>query len=127
MVYFLDSALTFSAFFLLRVLEAFHSFLQLSNSFLISTYSFLKGNVKLTIELGRFSDKKRIKVIRKFSKNDSNVRVNENDITVVSRIEEVELENDAIEAIDIWNVMSLYPDLKESVCGLLRPYVTKKI
>ena len=81
----------------------------------------------MTIELGRFSDKKRIKVIRKFSKNDSNVRVNENDITVVSRIEEVELENDAIEAIDIWNVMSLQPDLKEQVYNFLRPYVTKRL
>jgi hypothetical protein len=87
----------------------------------------LISDVGLTIELGRFPDKTRIKVIRKKSKNDSNLQINEDDITIVSTIKEVELENDAIEAIEIWNACATRPFLKEQVYNLLRPYVTKKI
>ena len=90
-------------------------------------YYSLISDVALTIELGRFPDKTRIKVIRKKSVNVSNVRVNGDNITIVSTIEEVELENDAIEAIEIWNACATRPFLKKQVYDFLRPYVTKKI
>jgi KaiC/GvpD/RAD55 family RecA-like ATPase len=77
----------------------------------------------LTIELGRFSDRKRLKVIRKLSKTDSNVRVSGSDITIVSTVDEVKLENDAIEAVNFWNSMLLCPDLKEKIHKILNGHL----
>lgn len=92
---------------------------------MLKLISLFVGNVELTIELGRFYDGKRIKVIRKFNATDSNVRINGNEITVVSTIQEVELENDAIEAINLWNIMSINPDLKKGIDGLLQAHLPK--
>ena len=72
----------------------------------------------MTIEVGRFPDK-RLKAIRKHRKTDSNVRVNDNEITIVSRIDEVELEKDVIEAVDLWNLMYIFPELKREIYQLL--------
>ncbi len=76
----------------------------------------------MTIEVGRFPDK-RLKVIRKFMKSDSNVRVKENVISVVSRINEVELENDTIEAVNLWNMMQLFPDFKREIQHIMKRYL----
>jgi hypothetical protein len=72
----------------------------------------------MTIEVGRFSDK-RLKVIRKHNKNDSNVRVNENEVTIVSRIDEVELEREVIEAVNLWNLINRFPELKNEINHIL--------
>lgn len=68
----------------------------------------------MTIEVGRFPDK-RLKAIRKHKKTDSNVRVNEDEVTIVSRIDEVELERDVIEAVNLWNLMLTFPDFRNEV------------
>jgi len=78
----------------------------------------------LTIEVGRFPDK-RLKVIRKFGKNDSNVRVKGNQITIVSTINEVELENDTIEACNLWNLMQFFPELKRAINQALKLHLQK--
>jgi septum formation topological specificity factor MinE len=75
----------------------------------------------MTIEVGRFSDK-RLKVIRKHSKTDSNVRVDEKEITIVSKIDEVELERDVIEAANIWNLMKTFPELRKEIRHILERY-----
>lgn len=75
----------------------------------------------MTIEVGRFSDK-RLKVIRKHNKNDSNVRVNENEVTIVSRIDEVELEREVIEAVNLWNLINRFPELKNEINHKLSRY-----
>jgi len=75
----------------------------------------------MPIEVGRFSDK-RLKVIRKHNKTDSNVRVNEEEITIVSKIDEVELERDVIEAASIWNLMKMFPELRKEMNHILKRY-----
>lgn len=75
----------------------------------------------MTIEVGRFADK-RLKAIRKHKKNDSNIRVNENEITIVSKIDEVELEKDVIEAVNLWNLMYRFPELKNEIDQILKRY-----
>jgi len=75
----------------------------------------------MTIEVGRFCDK-RLMVIRKHRKNDSNVRVNENEITIVSKIDEVELEKDVIEACNLKNLMDRFPELKNEIFKVLKRY-----
>jgi len=75
----------------------------------------------LTIEVGRFPDK-RLKAIRKHNKNDSNVRINQNEITIVSRIDEVELEKDVIEAINLWNLMYRFPELRNEINQVLKHF-----
>jgi len=79
----------------------------------------------MTIEVGRFPDK-RLKAIRKHSKTDSNVRVNENEITIVSKIDEVELEKDVIEAVNLWNLMHRFPELKNEIEKILKCYFNGK-
>lgn len=75
----------------------------------------------MTIEVGRFSDK-RLKVVRKHNRTDSNVRVNQNEVTIVSKIDEVELERDVIEAVSIWNLMKVFPELRKDIDHILERY-----
>jgi len=75
----------------------------------------------MAIEVGRFHDK-RLKVIRKHSKSASNVRINEDEITIVSKIDEVELEKDTIEAVTLWNLMKMFPELRNEIYKVLRHY-----
>lgn len=75
----------------------------------------------MTIEVGRFRDK-RLMVIRKHRKSDSNVRVNETEISIVSKIDEVELERDVIEACSIKNLIDRFPELKREFYQLLNRY-----
>lgn len=79
----------------------------------------------MTIEVGRFSDK-RLMVIRKHRKNDSNVRVNENEITIVSKIDEVELEKDVVEACNLKNLMDRFPELQKEIYKVLKRYFHDK-
>jgi hypothetical protein len=72
----------------------------------------------MIIEVGRFPDK-RLKVIRKHGKTDSNVRVDEKEVTIVSKIEEVELEKDVIDAIELKNSMDMFPELEREINQLL--------
>ena len=75
----------------------------------------------MTIEVGRFPDK-RLKAIRKHKTTDSNVRVSEKEITIVSKIDEVELEKDVIEAVNLWNLMHRSPELKREIDQILNRY-----
>jgi len=79
----------------------------------------------MKVEVGRFSDK-RLKAIRKHNKNDSNVRVSENEITIVSKIDEVELERDVIEAINLWNLLYRFPELRNEVDKILKHFFRSK-
>jgi len=75
----------------------------------------------MSIEVGRFPDR-RLKAIRKHKKNDSNVRINEDEITIVSKIDEVELERDVIEAINLWNLMYRFPELRNEIDKILKRF-----
>ena len=79
----------------------------------------------MTIEVGRFPDK-RLKAIRKHKKTDSNVRVNEEEVTIVSKIDEVELERDVIEAVSLWNDMHRFPDLRKEVYQVFSRYFQRE-
>lgn len=72
----------------------------------------------MIIEVGRFPDK-RLKAVRKHRKIDSNVRIAEEEISIVSKIDEVELEKDVIEAVNLWNLMYMFPDLKKEITQLV--------
>lgn len=82
---------------------------------------YLINRSEMTIEVGRFPDK-RLKAIRKLKKTDSNVRVNEDEVTVVSKIDEVELEKDVIEAVNLWNLMHRFPELRSRIEKILECY-----
>jgi len=75
----------------------------------------------MPIEVGRFPDR-RLKAIRKHKKTDSNVRVNGEEVTIVSTVNEVELEKDVIDAFNIWNLLYRFPELRIQVNKVLRDY-----
>jgi len=68
----------------------------------------------MTIEVDRFPDGRK-KVIRKHKTTDSNVRVEGKEITIVSKIDEVKLEDEVIEACNRDDLLRRIPQLKESV------------
>jgi hypothetical protein len=75
----------------------------------------------MTTEVGRFPDK-RLKAIRKHKKTDSNVRFDEDEVAIVSRIGEVGLERDVIEAVNLWNLMLRFPDFRKEVYQVFNRY-----
>jgi hypothetical protein len=75
----------------------------------------------MTIEVGRFPDN-RLKAIRKHRKTDSNIRISEEEISIVSKIAEVELEKDVIEAVNLWNLMYRFPELRREINQLLNKH-----
>ena len=75
----------------------------------------------MTIEVGRFSDK-RLKAIRKHKTTDSNVRVIGNEVSIVSKIDEVELEKDVIDAVNLWNLMHRFPELRTEIEKILNHF-----
>jgi hypothetical protein len=75
----------------------------------------------MTIEVGRFPDK-RLKAIRKHKRTDSNVRVNQEEVTIVSRIDEVELERDVIDAVNLWNLIHRFPELRREIEMILNNF-----
>jgi len=68
----------------------------------------------MTIEVDRFPDGRK-KVIRKHKTTDSNVRVEGKEITIVSKIDEVKLEDEVIEACNRDDLLRRIPQLKEKV------------
>ncbi len=72
----------------------------------------------MKVEVGRFSDG-RLKMCKTYTTEDSNFRAEVNRISIVPRTEEVKLERDVLEAIGLWNVMFMFPELREQVKELL--------
>lgn len=56
----------------------------------------------MKIEVSRFADG-RLKVLTKHRKSDTNVRIEDNEISICPRLDEITLERDVLEAIDLWN------------------------
>jgi hypothetical protein len=73
----------------------------------------------MTIEVEYFPDK-RLKVIRRFMRNDSNVRIEGEKISVVSRLDEARLENEVIEACDLHNLRKRFPEIDKEINQIIR-------
>ena len=56
----------------------------------------------MRIEVSRFPDG-RLKVLRVHKTTDSNIRVGVDEVSICSKLEEIDLEKDVIDAIDSWN------------------------
>jgi hypothetical protein len=54
------------------------------------------------------------------------VRVNGSEITIVSKIDEVELERDVIEACNLKNLIDRFPELKREFYQLMDRYFREK-
>ena len=80
----------------------------------------------MTVEVGYFSDK-RLKVIRKFGKKDSNVRIEGDEISVVSSLDQARLENEVIEACDLHNLRKRFPELDNEIRRILKRYFRYKL
>jgi hypothetical protein len=68
----------------------------------------------LRIEVSRFPDG-RLKVLRIHKTTDSNIRVGIDEVSICSKLEEIGLEKDVIDAIDAWNLMRSHPKPKDSI------------
>ena len=76
----------------------------------------------MRIEVERFSDK-RLKLIKLYdSENDQNIRIDSKVVSVCPKFAEVELERDVLEAINLWNLMFMFPKLKDEIIKLLKHY-----
>ena len=75
----------------------------------------------MKIEIGRFPDG-RLKMLKKYTKSDINIRINENEISVCPKSSEVKLEKDVLEAINLWNLMFIFPNLKKEIKKILKRY-----
>jgi hypothetical protein len=62
----------------------------------------------LRIEVSRFPDG-RLKVLRVHKTTDSNIRVGVDEVSICSKLEEIALERDVIDAIDYWNSTRFHP------------------
>lgn len=78
----------------------------------------------MKIEIERFSDK-RLKVLKKYNRTDINVRINENEVSVCPKIDEVKLEEDVLEAINLWNLMHVFPEVKKEIQQIVKRYFNK--
>jgi hypothetical protein len=79
----------------------------------------------MKIEIGRFSDK-RLKMVKKYSLGDSNVRRNGNEVGIVPKLDEVELERDVLEAVNLWNLMCMSPELRKEINHVLKRHFSKR-
>ena len=68
----------------------------------------------MKMEVDRFSDG-RLKVLKIYHKTDTNVRINESEVSVCPRIAEVKLEKEVLEAINLWNLVKVIPELREEI------------
>lgn len=75
----------------------------------------------MTIEVEYFPDK-RLKVIRKIRKNDSNVRIEREEISIVSRLDQARLENEVIDACDLHNLRKRFPELDKEIRQIIKHY-----
>ena len=73
----------------------------------------------MRIEVSRFSDG-RLKVLRVHKTTDSNIRVGVDEVSICSKLEEIDLEKDAIDAIDAWNWIRSRPKSKDSELSVRR-------
>jgi hypothetical protein len=80
----------------------------------------------MTIEVEYFPDK-RLKVIRRFRKNDSNIRIEGEEISVVSRLDQARLENEVIEACDLHNLRKRFPEFDKEINQIVRRYFQYKL
>ena len=78
----------------------------------------------MKIEVERFPDK-RLKMKKKYGLGDSNVRRNRNEVDIVPKLDEVELERDTLEALNLWNLMFIFPELKKEIDHILKCFFQK--
>jgi len=76
------------------------------------------------IEVERFLDN-RLKMKKTYSLRDSNIRRIGNEIDIVPRLDEVELEKDVLGAINLWNLMYRFPELKMEIHQVLKRHFHK--
>jgi hypothetical protein len=76
------------------------------------------------IEVERFLDN-RLKMKKTYSLRDSNIRRIGNDVDIVPKLDEVELEKDVLEAVNLWNLMYRFPDLNREIRQVLKRYFHK--
>jgi hypothetical protein len=74
----------------------------------------------MRIEVSRFPDG-RLKVLRVHKKTDSNIRVGIDEVSICSKLEELALEKDVIDAIDTWNKVRSLPKSKDSELSVRPP------
>lgn len=67
----------------------------------------------------------RLKMLTIFNKNDKNVRINKNEISVCRRIRELRLEHELMKAVNLWNLLKVTPELREDVDKVLKRYLSK--
>ena len=67
----------------------------------------------------RFPDG-RLKVLRIYNRNDKNVRIVEDQISVCHSVRELRLEQELIEAVSLWNMLKVTPELREDVDRVLK-------
>lgn len=80
----------------------------------------------MKIEVGRFYDE-RLKVLRKHSTTDSNVRINETEISICSRNNEPTLEVDVLTAANLYNLTLVNPRIREEINKILIRYLGKNL
>jgi len=73
----------------------------------------------MKIEIGRFADK-RLKMIKRYTKDDKNTRISGNEVSICPKISEVELERDVLEAVNLWNLMHMFPQLRKEIKQILK-------
>ena len=73
----------------------------------------------MRIEVSRFPDG-RLKVLRVHKTTDSNIRVGIDEVSICSKLEEIDLEKDVIDAIDAWNWIRSHPKSKDSELSVRR-------
>ena len=78
----------------------------------------------MRIEIERFADN-RLKMKTKYDRSDRNVRISQDGVDVVKRFDEVELERDVLEAVNLWNLMFMFPDVKSGVHQVLEQHLPK--
>jgi hypothetical protein len=81
----------------------------------------LRGGKRVRIEIGRFPDG-RLKVLRKHYTNDTNVRISENEISICSKNDETALEIEVLEAVNLWNMIRKFPEIKKDISEVLNQY-----
>ena len=79
---------------------------------------------RMRIEVERFPDK-RLKMLKIYSKSDNNVRINENEVSICPKIDDLKLEEDVLEAINLWNLIFMSPELKKEIHQILKRHFRK--
>ena len=78
----------------------------------------------MKIEIQFFSDG-RLKVLRIHNKSDENVRIDKDEVSVCSKIRELKLEKEVLEAVNLWNMMKVMPELREDIEKALKDNLGK--